>query len=322
MKLRILSEADVRAAIDMRQAIEAMREAFGQLAAGQATVPLRTPVETEKGLTLFMPAYLRGTGDLGAKIVSVYPDNPALGLPTITAVVIVLDGQTGQPLALMDGTYLTALRTGAASGLATELLARRDAQVVAVFGAGVQARTQLEAVRAVRPIREVRIVSRTRASAERFAAELEGVTVRAMDDRRAAVQGADVIIAATTSATPVFDGGDVAPGTHVNGIGSYTPEMQEVDATLVQRAKVVVDSREAALAEAGDLIIPLRQGLIAEDHIHAELGEIVNGTKPGRVADAEITFFKSVGIAVQDVVTARWVLQAAEAKGLGTVVAL
>ena len=322
MKLRILSTADVRAAIDMHQAIEAMREAFGQLSAGQATVPLRTPVETEGGVTLFMPAYLRGTGDLGAKIVSVYPGNSALGLPTITAAVIVLDGQTGQPLALMDGTYLTALRTGAASGLATALLARPEAQVVAVFGAGVQARTQLEAVRAVRPIREVRIVSRTRASAERFAAELEDVTAQVMDDRRAAVQGADVIIAATTSATPVFDGGDVAPGTHVNGIGSYTPEMQEVDATLVQRAKVVVDSREAALAEAGDLIIPLRQGLITEDHIHAELGEIVNGTKPGRVTDDEITFFKSVGIAVQDVVVARWVLQAAETKGLGTLVEL
>lgn len=322
MKLRILSASDVRSAIDMRQAIEAMREAFGQLSAGQATVPLRTPVETEKGLTLFMPAYLRGTGDLGAKIVSVYPDNPTLGLPTITAAVVVLDSRTGRPLALMDGTYLTALRTGAASGLATELLAHPEAQVVTVFGAGVQARTQLEAVRAVRSIREVRIVARTQASAERFAAELGGVRVRVMDDRRAAVRGAEIVIAATTSATPVFDGRDVEPGTHVNGIGSYTPEMQEVDATLVQRAKVVVDSREAALAEAGDLIIPLRQGLITEDHIYAELGEIVIGAKPGRTADDEITFFKSVGIAVQDVVAARWVLKAAEQKGLGTVVEL
>ena len=322
MQLRILSEPDVRSAITMRQAIEAMREAFGQLSAGEATVPLRTPLETEKGVTLFMPAYLRGSGDLGAKIVSVYAENPALGLPTITAVVIVLDSQTGQPLALMDGTYLTALRTGAASGLATERLARPDASVVAVFGAGAQARTQLEAVRTVRPIREVRIVSRTRASAERFAGELEGIHVRVMDDRSAAVRGAHIIIAATTSPTPVFDGRDVEPGAHVNGIGSYTPEMQEVDATLVQRARVVVDSREAALAEAGDLIIPLRQGLITADHIHAELGEIVNGDKPGRTSDDEITFFKSVGNAAQDVVTARWVLQAAEEKGLGTVVTL
>jgi ornithine cyclodeaminase len=322
MQLRILSESDVRSAITMRQAIEAMREAFGQLAAGEATVPLRTSLETEKGVTLFMPAYLKGSGDLGAKIVSVYAGNPALGLPTINAVVIALDGGTGQPLALMDGTYLTALRTGAASGLATELLARPNASIVAVFGAGAQARTQLEAVRTVRPIREVRIVSRTRSSAERFAAEIEGVAVRVMDDRSAAVQGAHIVIAATTSSTPVFDGRDVAPGTHVNGIGSYTPEMQEVDATLVQRAKVVVDSREAALAEAGDLIIPLRQGLITADHIHAELGEIVNGDKAGRTSDDEITFFKSVGNAAQDVVTARWVLQAAEEKGLGTVVTL
>ena len=153
MKLRILSAADVRAAIDMQQAIEAMREAFGQLSAGQATVPLRTPVETETGITLFMPAYLRGTGDLGAKVVSVYPGNSTLGLPTITAAVIVLDAQTGRPLALMDGTYLTALRTGAASGLATALLARPEAQVVAVFGAGAHGahRLQLRARRAPDP---------------------------------------------------------------------------------------------------------------------------------------------------------------------------
>ncbi|MFQ5341437.1 MAG: ornithine cyclodeaminase family protein, partial [Anaerolineae bacterium] len=213
-------------------------------------------------------------------------------------------------------------RTGAGSGLATELLAREDAEVVAVFGAGAQARTQLEAVRTVRPIREVRIVSRTRESAQQFVDEIEGVEARVLDDRSAAVRGAGIIIAATTSSTPVFDGRDVEPGTHINGIGSYTPEMQEVDATVVQRAKIVVDQREAALAEAGDLIIPIRQGLVRAADIYAELGEIVNGEKAGRTSDDEITFFKSVGNAAQDVATARWVLRAAEERGLGTVVAL
>lgn len=306
----------------MRQAIDAMREAFGQLSAGHARVPLRLPLETEKGVTLFMPAYLQDTADLGAKIVSVYGENPQRGLPVINALVLVLDPQTGVPLALMDGTYLTALRTGAGSGLATELLAREDASVVAVFGAGAQARTQLEAVRAVRPIREVRIVSRTPESARRFAEEVKGVDVRVMDDRGAAVRGAHIIIAATTSSAPVFDGREVELGTHINGVGSYTPEMQEIDATVIQRAKIVVDQREAALEEAGDLIIPIQQSLISADDIYAELGEIVNGDKAGRTSEDEITFFKSVGNAAQDVVTARWVLRAAEAKGLGTLVAL
>lgn len=322
MQLRILTQDDVRSAISMRQAIDAMREAFGQVSAGEAKVPLRLPMETERGVTLLMPAYLQGSGDLGAKIVSVYGDNPQRNLPMINALVLVFDHETGLPLAVMDGTYLTALRTGAGSGLATELLAREDASVVAVFGAGAQARTQLEAVRTVRPIEEVRIVSRTRASAETFAGEIEGVDVKLMTDRSAAVRGADVIITATTSATPVFDGHAVEAGTHINGVGSYKPEMQEIDATVVQRAKIVVDQRAAALEEAGDLIIPLNQGLITADDIHAELGEIVNGERAGRTSDDEITFFKSVGNAAQDVVTARWVLAAAQEKDLGQIVHL
>ncbi|MDQ4078130.1 MAG: hypothetical protein M3220_18025 [Chloroflexota bacterium] len=322
MRLRILSQDEVRAAIDMRQAIEAMREAFRQVSTRQARVPLRLPLATDRGVTLFMPAYLQESGELGAKVVSVYERNAERALPVIHALVLVLDNETGVPQAIMDGTYLTALRTGAASGLATDLLARAGASVVAVFGAGAQARTQLEAVRAVRAIREVRIVSRSRESAQRFAAEIEGVAVRVMDDRVAAVRGADIIVTATTSATPVFDGDAVEPGTHVNGIGSYTATMQEVPSTVVRQAKIVVDQREAALEEAGDLIIPLQQGIITEAAIYAELGELVSGDKAGRVSDQEITFFKSVGNAAQDVVTAQRVLRAAEKKDLGTIVLL
>lgn len=336
MRLRILTEQDVRAAIDMRQAIDAMREAFGQLSAGEADVPLRTPVETKAGVTFFMPAYMHHsqktkTGSLGAKIVSVYQGNPQHGLPIINAVVLVVDATTGVPLALMDGTYLTALRTGAGSGLATEILARTDAAVVAVFGASSQARTQLEAVRAVRPIREIRIVSRTPDSAARFRDELladaPDTSTRIgvasdMEARSAAVRGADVIITATTSSTPVFDGSEVKAGAHINAVGAFTPQMQEVDATLVSRAKIVVDQRHGALEEAGDLIIPICAGVIAADDIHAELGELVNGIRPGRTSEDEITLFKSVGNAVQDVAAAQWVLRAAEERDLGSVVEL
>src|SRR5690606_12939754 len=172
------------------------------------------------------------------------------------AVVLLLDADTGLPLALLDGTWLTALRTGAASGLATHLLAREDASVVALFGAGVQARTQLEAVRAVRDIREVRIVSRTAGSAQRLASELDGVAVHVLDDAAAAVRGADIVITATNSTTPVFPGSALEPGAHVNAVGAYTPEMRELDDDAMRRAVVVVDSREAALAEPGDLVVP------------------------------------------------------------------
>lgn len=322
MQVRLLTRDDVRAAVGMKDAIAAMGEAFVQLSTGRADVPLRHQLRTRGGITLLMPAYLRDTADLGLKVVSVNEGNAARGLPVVNAVVLVLDPDTGLPLALMDGTWLTALRTGAASGLATRLLAREDATVVALFGAGVQARTQLEAVRAVRPIREVRIVSRTAAAARRLAAELDGVTPRVMDDAAAAVRGAHVVITATTSTAPVFPGAALEPGTHVNAIGAYTPEMRELDDDAVRSAVLVVDSREAALSEPGDIVIPIRSGAITPSHIRAELGEVAAGTRPGRTSEDEITVFKSVGSAVQDIVIARLVLRAAESRGLGTLVEL
>lgn len=319
MNLRILSAADVRAALPMPVAIAAMRRAFGQLSAGEATVPLRSRVPTSNGVTLLMPAFLHESAELGVKIVSVYGDNPARGLPVVSAAVLVLDPETGLPKALMDGTSLTAIRTGAGGGLAADLLARKDSHTVALFGAGVQARAQLKAVLAVRDIRRVSIISRTRQSAQNLADEIAGwensLHVTLDKTSSDAVKNADIIIAATTSSTPIFDGKDIRPGTHITGVGSYTPQMQEVDAMTVQRARVVVDSREAVLAEAGDIIIPGAE-------IAAELGEIVNGTAAGRQSVTEITFFKSVGVAVQDAVAAAEVLSAAEKLNLGTMVTL
>lgn len=317
MQIRILSASDVRAALPMPKAIEVMKSAFGQLSAGQVTMPLRTQLPTDTGVTLLMPTYLRQSRDLGVKIVSVYSDNPALGLPVVTATVLVLDPQTGSPKAFMDGSSLTAIRTGAAGGLAADLLARPDARTAALFGAGVQARAQLQAVMAVRTVTRVNLISRTLSSAQKLAAEIatwpNGPTVTLVSTPQQAIQDADIIIAATTSPTPLFDGNHLKPGSHVTGVGSYTPQMQEVDAATVRRARVVVDSREACLAEAGDIIIP-------NATIDAELGEIVNGLKPGRQSDDEITFFKSVGVAVQDAAAAAAVLAEAEAIGLGTVV--
>ena len=319
MELRILTATDIRTALPMRAAIEAVGQAFGQFSAGSAEVPLRSRLHTEKGVTLLMPAYLKDSGQLAVKIVSVYGENPAMGLPTVAALVQVLDPRTGMPLALLEGDSLTALRTGAAGGLAADLLARGDARRVVLFGAGIQSRSQLEAVMAVRRITHVTLIDLNPEAAGRLADDIatwpKAPEVSITTDVQQAVQNADIVVAATTSRTPLFDGRDLRPGTHVTGVGAFTPEMQEIDSHTIGRARVVVDSREACLAEAGDIIA-------AKADIKAEIGEIVNGTQPGRRDDTEITFFKSVGIAAQDAAAAAAALAAAEAQGLGQLVQL
>jgi ornithine cyclodeaminase/alanine dehydrogenase-like protein (mu-crystallin family) len=326
MKLRILSAEDVHRALPMGRAIEVMRQAFGQLSANESIVPLRTRMETDQGLILLMPAFLKQSRALAFKMVSIWGDNPSKGLPAIIALAVALDPDTGQPRAIINGEALTAIRTGAGGGLATDLLARPNAEVVAVFGAGVQARAQLAAVREVRHLKEVRIFGRTPSSVEAFANEVaaspNAPQVVIAGTRAAAVTGADIIITATTSEKPVFDGRDLSPGTHITGVGSYAPHMQEVDEITVQQAKIVVDSLQACLAEAGDLIIPLNKNIIAKTDIHGELGQIVNGEISSRETADEITFFKSVGVAVQDAAAAAEVLRVAEAENLGTITEL
>jgi ornithine cyclodeaminase len=316
MQIRILTSDDVTAALPMPKAIEIMKHAFGQLSAGQATVPLRSKISSDKGDTLLMPAYLRGSQDLGIKIVSIYKDNPIKGIPTVTAIVIALDSQTGQPRALIEGDSLTAIRTGATGGLASEFLAPRNAKRVALFGAGVQARAQLQGLMAVRSIAQVNLFDRSASAAQKLAGEIaswaDAPAVNRVSNAKEAIQNVDIIITATTSSEPVFDGNEIKPGTHITGVGSYTPQMQEVDETTVRRARIVVDSREACLAEAGDLIIP-------KATVDAELGEIINGVKPGRQSDEEITFFKTVGVAVEDAAAAAAILSEAEKNELGTV---
>jgi len=328
MDLHVLSAADVVAALPMAEAIGGMKYAFAQLSTGRADAPLRTHIKVEDvGATLVMPAFLADSGDLAIKIVSVFPNNPQLGLPTIHALVLALDTATGKPLALLEGASLTAIRTGAVSGAATDLLARPDARSVAIIGSGVQARTQLEAVCTVRDIREVRVFSLLPDQARQFAREMAGrgpipPLITVAEDANSAVREADIVCTATTSLTPVFDGDQLKPGAHVNGVGSFTPEMQENDLQTIKRSLVIVDSRSAALEEAGDLIIPLQNGDITLKHIAAELGEVVSGIHPGRTSPLQITFFKSVGVAVQDAAAASIAISNALSNGLGSTISL
>ena len=334
MKIRILSAEDVRRALPMRASILVMTEASRQLSSGETTLPLRSRIEmtANDGVVLFMPAAIQSysadqAGSLAVKVVSVFGDNPDRGLPLIHAVVLVLEATSGRPLALLEGGTLTAIRTGAGSGAATDILARPDAATAAIFGSGVQARTQLQAVCAVRTIKQAWVYNRTPAKAEVFVAEMRGQDTIPSDlfvaaSPKQALDGADIVCTATTSSSPVFDGGDLQPGTHINAVGTFTPDMQEVDTETIRSASVFVDSHESVLAEAGDLIVPIRAGVITEGHICAELGEILAGEKSGRTSPEQITYFKSCGVAVQDVAAAQIALASAERLGLGRMVSL
>ena len=316
--MRFLDAQSVREGLPMARAIEAMARAFAAYSAGQVEMPLRLrlPVPPQEAVVLHMPAFLHDPHGqaLGVKVVSVFPHNPARGHPLIYASVLMLDPETGRPLAVVEGTTLTAIRTGAASGLATRLLAREDSHVLAVFGAGAQARTQIEAVCTVRPIERVWVYAPTRSHVESLIAELAGrgpipKDMRPADSPAQALAEADVVCTATTSATPVFAAEYLRPGTHVNAVGSYTPEMVEVPLEVVARAYVVVDAREAARAEAGEIAQALAQGLLAPEAL-VELGEIVLGRAPARAHRDQVTLFKSVGLAVQDVAAAQALLEA------------
>jgi ornithine cyclodeaminase len=327
----ILTADDVRRAVPMSDAMDAVASAFAQLSNHQADVPLRPHVGVPpvSGLLLVMPAYLSGSAALGVKLLTLFPQNPQrFQTPSINALVLLFDTHNGLPLALMDGGWLTALRTGAASGVATRLLARQDAKTLALFGAGAQALPQALAVCEARPIERIWLVNRTPAHAERLAEQLRAFGPPIPEDVRVAtlaretLSEADVICCATASPTPLFDDADLRPGTHINGVGAYRSTMQEVPAASVARARVFVDQRQAAWAEGGDLVIARQQGVIDEGHFIGELGELISERVAGRTDDAQITFFKSVGNAVQDVAVAQLAVQRARALGLGTEVNL
>ncbi len=333
----ILTRHDVEALLTMPDAIAAVEAGFRQLAAGAVEMPQRlaTVIAPHNGIHLSMPAYVGGApaaddpetddpGTLTIKVVTVFNDNQVrYNLPTIHGVLLLHDARTGKPLALMDAEHLTAMRTGAVSGVATRWLARPDASVVTIFGAGVQAATQLLAVAAVRSLRAVQVVALgdTRGFVARMHAAL-GAPVVATNDVRTAVENADILCTATNSATPLFDGARLRPGAHINAIGAYTRTMRELDTETIRRSRVIVDRRQAAQVEAGDLVIPTQEGAIGPDHVAGELAELVTGRLAGRRTPDEITVFKSVGLALQDAVTAALVYRRAVAQGIGQEVEL
>ena len=322
----ILNADEIRQALPMDKAIAAMQDAYASLSDGTAVVPLRTrlPISNHDALSLFMPAYMKTeSGEaLAVKIVSLFPKNPARGLAYIQAAVLVLESDTGRAVALLEGSTLTAIRTGAGSGAAISQLARKDSKVVAIFGAGAQGRTQLEAACTARKVETAFIFDSNREKAENFAQQMAGYRSITKDVRVAkspgeAVKLADIICTATTSSTAVFDDKDVKSGTHISAIGAYTPEMQEVPVETLARARIIVDSYATVMEEAGDIVKAIQAGAIKESSIHAELGEILLGKKTGRESDDEITFFKSVGNAVQDAVAAQLALKNARELKLG-----
>jgi ornithine cyclodeaminase/alanine dehydrogenase-like protein (mu-crystallin family) len=320
--MRILSATEIERLVPMGEAIAAVRDAFAQLSSGAAEAPVRTVLRLARheSTTLVMPGYVSKPEIITVKTVSVVPKNPLRGLPRVVATVLAIEPSNGLPTGLLEGTTITALRTGAASGVATDLLANKKVTTGLVIGAGPQGRTQALGIDAVRDFERIRILSKERRSAERLVRTLRGKTRARIEIAESArdVRDADVVCCATNSLHPVFAGRDIPEGCHVNGVGSFRPEMQEVDVDFLSRCdKIVVDQREGAWAEAGELIIARDQGAIRETDIYAEIGEVCAGVKSGRQAKGEITFFKSVGNAVQDAAVASLALKAAARENVG-----
>jgi ornithine cyclodeaminase/alanine dehydrogenase-like protein (mu-crystallin family) len=317
----LLTAEDIKHSLTMLESIELMNEAFIQLSGGTPVVPLRTtmPLQDVNGNALIMPVYVPGSKKLGIKTVTVYPENPSKGHPAIQALFILFDAENGAPLAIMNGEVLTALRTGAASGLASKLLAKEDAKTLVVFGTGAQAETQIEAVCTVRDIQKIIVTGRDKEKTSRFAKQTESkqaISCKSMNNPEELLE-ADIICTATTANEPVFEDRFIRPGCHINGIGSFKPTMREIPAETIKRAKVVVDSRKACLAEAGDIIQLIETGEYSAKNIHGELGEICSGKASSRISPDEITVFKSVGNAVQDLVMAAKIFSQAVQSDLG-----
>ncbi len=321
----ILNADDIRQALPMKTAIAGMKSAFAAFCRGKTQVPQRTqlPVTAHEGISIVMPALLAdGENDaLTVKIVSVFPHNPERNLPTIHAAVLVLESNSGRPLALLEGGSLTAIRTGAASGAATDLLARRESKIAAIFGAGIQGRTQLEAICAVRPIENVFVYDVDAQRAHRFIEDYAQLGDQAMvfslaSSPKDAIGSADIICTATTSKTPVFPDDAVKTGAHINAVGAFMPEMAEIPSETLSRAQVYVDSVEAVMAESGEILNAINQKKLFPAEL-TELGSLILDQAHGRESPQAITVFKSVGIAVQDAIAARLALENALEIGLG-----
>lgn len=305
MRIVVIDSNLIKKHLPMTKAIATIKEAFKKLSEGKVTMPTRSVIKItdHQGAALFMPAYIAGSDQLGSKIVSAYPNNQAKNLPIINAIVVLLEATTGVPKAILNGTELTAIRTGAVSALATSLLARKNAEILAVVGSGKQARTQIEGICQVRNIKNIKIFSRTFAHAEKLASELKNDfkgEVSAYPHLQEVVKNADIITTVTPSTEAFLNLADIQEGTHINAIGSHAVNMKEISCDLIEKAKVFVDQKSAALAEAGELIEAIAKKQCDSENF-IELGELINNIDLGRSNDKEITLFKSVGLAIQDI---------------------
>ena len=320
----LLNRSDVEKLLPMDKAIEVVESAFSELANHTAEMPPRTVMIDPEvgGWIAYMPAYLKSDGALGCKAVTVYKGNPDnFGLPTTLATILVQDSKTGKVLAAMDGGYLTAMRTGAVSGVATKHMARPDSKIGGVLGAGVQARQQAVAIAEASGIHTILSFSLDPMDARQkfgtWIAARTGVTVRLTNSAEELCREADIVSLATTATSPIVDSSWWKPGAHINGIGSHAPGVRELDSATVQKARVICDQKDACMAEAGDLQIPVENEEYSWDDIAGDLGDVVNGKIKGRTSDDEITLFKSVGLAVQDISCAALVYREALENGIG-----
>ncbi|MCP4552149.1 MAG: ornithine cyclodeaminase family protein [Bacteroidetes bacterium] len=316
----ILNRKDVQSVLTMKDCIQAVENAFAELSNGTAILPLRNNITSPEGLSLYMPAFLKDMGALACKVVTVFKNNPSKNLPVIFGKVLLQDTETGDVLCIMDGAYLTAVRTGAASGVANKYLAKKDKnQVIGIYGTGVQAKMQLWAMKETVDIAKVLVYDINENAVDNFIIEMKKKfymeIIKATDPNE--LLASDIICTATSSPTPLFDGNKLKPGTHINNIGSHTPNARELDTFTVKNSKLVGDSKEACFSEAGDIMIPLKEEAITVDHFYAELGDLVTSKKKGRTNDNEITVFKSNGLAIQDAAAAKLIYDKAMAAGIG-----
>lgn len=327
----VLTREDIRRIYTMTDCLEDVEQVFLADRQGQVVTPVRTAIDHPKygATSLYMPSYLAADDYAAVKVISIFPENHSKGIQALQSVILLTEAKTGQHVAMMDASLLTIMRTGASSGVATKYLAREDARRLAVLGCGAQSLGQIQAVMEVRPLTEIVLYNRTRSKAEEMKQTLTDLypawrgTIEVAENADGAVEAADIVVCSTKATSPLFDGNRVKPGTHINAIGAFLPHMQEVDATTVKRSgKIVVDTLEGALHEAGDLLIPASRGEWSFDLLHAELGEILMGKKPGRETADEITLYKSVGIACLDAAVAKTVYERARAARVGTSIQL
>lgn len=319
----VLSEKQVQSLIDIDELISTLEKAHTQYSTGKAVMPVRlvVPLPQIQGRITSMPGFLNEDKALGMKVVTYFQDNPKRNLPAILGTIMLFSAETGKLIAVMDGSYVTAIRTACASAMATKVLANTETPVLGILGAGVQARAHIQALTHVRKIDRIKIYSPSGASAAGIKKDLEPtmrIAIEVAGSAEDAVRDADLLVTGSTSREPIINCAWLKTGVHINAVGSHRPDHREIDGATVARAKVVLDSRAAIMAECGDILLAIKEKSISENHIHGEIGEILAGTKTGRSSAGEITLYKSVGIAIQDVASAQLVYRKALERNVGS----